>query len=213
LNLAKGLGIPNETRYFINAEEISELYPNLQCQNSYHIQDTIAFKSSGSPNYNSCLVLEYSKLIKSKKLAGYSARSHAIGFIRNSVEYFSPSDKFRFLSNRAQITSYANVVNLLQLTVPITDIVNSFGFSTERLVEIRLLPIVIIILATFMAVSHRNSFLSVCIIMILLHFASHTLSDGSESKRFVFDIEFIFFILLGYLISVFRSKPIKVNHI
>ena len=211
LNLAQGFGVPNQHHYFINAAEINELYPHVECKNSYHIQDTASFKSSGEPNYNSCLVLEHSNIIKSKKLAGYSVLTHAKNFIVNTMEYFSPSDKYMFLSNRTQITSYANFVNYLQLTLPFTELVKSFSFgsSTERIFEIRLLLMFLIISGTFFAVTKRNAFMTICLIIVIIHYATHTLTDGNESKRFVFDIEFIFFIIAGFLLNEFRKKNNK----
>ena len=213
LNLAKGVGILNQHGYFINAKKIKELYPYLECKNSYHSQDTADSKTSGSANFNSCLVLEYSNIIKSKKLAGYSALTHVNLILRNTLVYFSPSDKYTFLSNRTQIASYANFVNYLQLTLPLTEFLKSFGFSTHQEVfEIRLLLVGLIIIGTVFAITKRNACMVICLTIIIIHYASHVLTDGYESKRFVFDIEFIFFIIGGLLVNEFRksvNKPYK----
>ena len=41
----------------------------------------------------------------------------------------------------------------------------------------------------------------ICLILVMIHFFTHALTDGSEGKRFVFDVEFIFFIMIGIIIK------------
>ena len=64
----------------------------------------------------------------------------------------------------------------------------------------------LIIISTVFAITKRNAYMTICLTIVIIHFASHVLTDGYESKRFVFDIEFIFFIIGGLLVNEFRKS-------
>jgi len=187
MNLAGGLGIPARNGYFIPPKVIHEIYPNLSCAHSYHIQDSTFYKSSGQANYNSCMVLEYANIIKKDSLRGYDIRKHATKIIYNTWEYFSPSDKFPILRNRDKIAVYADVINWLQIKMT----------SRDKTQEIRILLLSLLLITLVFGWVKRNKFLLVCTLIVVSHYLTHALTDGYEGKRFVFDIEFIFFIFLG----------------
>ena len=207
LNISKGLGIPRQDGYMISPNKILNIYPSLKCENSYHSQDTRLIKGNGEANYNSCIVLEYSKIVKKEKLKGYSLIKHSKRVLSNTVQYFSPSDKYFFLKNRDSIEPYANFINYLQLSVPITSKRDSRNLLVH---EIRFTLILILSSALFYSFIFRDKFLLICLILVMIHFFTHALTDGSEGKRFVFDVEFIFFIMIGIVIKS-TQKFKKIN--
>jgi hypothetical protein len=42
--------------------------------------------------------------------------------------------------------------------------------------------------------------------VVAIHFTSHVLTDGDESDRFVFDIEFCFYIFTAYAFAMLKHK-------
>jgi hypothetical protein len=190
LNIAYGVGIPRENGYFISPEKLKEIVPSLECKYSYHFQDRADTKHNGVPNFNSCYVLEFAKIVKSEKLRDYDPIRHLKYFLTNTAIYFSPSDKYRQLSNRLLIEKYSNIVNILQLTIPLTE-----------KHEIRGLLIILLTAAITVSYSRRKLFMAFCVGVIIIHYLSHTLTDGYESQRFIIDIEFIFLIIAGLLIA------------
>ncbi len=198
INIAKGFGVPRQEGYMLSPNKILEIYPTLECADSYHFQDINLIKTNGEANYNSCIILEYAKIIKEEKLSGYDLKLHFKRILSNTVQYFSPSDKYFFLKNRDSIKSYANIVNYIQLTIPLTSKIDSRELFIH---EVRIILLILLGLGIFYSFTSRDKFLSICIIIILIHFFTHVFTDGSESKRFVFDIEFIFFILIGLIVK------------
>ena len=198
INIAYGVGIPRDEWYWMSPEEIKKIYPNLKCENSYHFQDTSLLKSSGHANYNHCLMIEHGKIIASESFKQYEPLIHAKYFLSNSAYYFAPSDMYRELTSRKNIKTYADFINSLQLTVNI---------SEKH--QIRVLLILLLLVAAFILFKRKDIFLSVCMITIVSHYFSHAVTDGYESQRFVFDIEFIFFIIFAI---VFWSG-MKTNHL
>lgn len=188
LNLAYGVGIPRERGYFPPPELLKEEFPDLKCKYSYHDQDSMIVKSNGMPNFNSCLILEYARSVRQEGLHGYDLVRHLKYYLTNTAIYFSPSDKYRQLTNRTNIESYANFVNLLQLTLPV---------SAKH--EIRVLPFTLLVASILLSWSRKNLFQAICSFILVSHYLTHTLTDGYESNRFVVDVEFIFFIMLGLL--------------
>ncbi|MFM8313511.1 MAG: hypothetical protein ACKOA8_04435 [Deltaproteobacteria bacterium] len=200
LNLLGGLGItyqpprevPGAVNHFFNSPQvIKSIYPSMFCSRAHHSQDSTLFKSSGQPNYNSCIFLEFANLIKKEGIHGYNPVIHAEKIIFNTFEYFSPSDKYPVLRNREKISNYAGFFSKLQLTISLE----------KRNQEIRLLMVILLFVGIAGAVLKRNRFLLVSATIVLTHYLTHTLTDGFEGKRFVFDIEFIFFIFLAVAIS------------
>lgn len=207
LNIAKGVGIEVKTHdknysFFPTPKMINEIYPKLQCKHSYHPQDTMYEKFNGRANYNSCLVLEYSRIIKNQNLKEYKLKKHMKNFLVNTTKYFSPSDNYKMLKNRDSIEHYANIVKYLQLTIPI--------YKSHY--EIRLILLIIIFLSLICSILFKDKFLLFCLILIFSHYFTHVVTDGMESKRFVFDIEFIFFILFGLIYSKYEEF-LKFKHI
>lgn len=198
INISKGFGVPRQDGHMLAPNKILEIYPSLECKNSYHKQDSILTKSNAEANYNSCIIIEYAKIIKYEKLSGYDLKIHLKRILSNTVQYFSPSDKYFFLKNRESIHAYSNFFNYIQITIPLTSKTDNRNFFIH---EIRVLLLLLLSLGFFYAFVFRDKFLIISIIIILIHFATHVLTDGSEGKRFVFDIEFIFFILIGLIIQ------------
>lgn len=192
LNVAYGVGIQRENGYFIPPKKIRETMPLLECKYSYHFQDQSDIKHNGMPNFNSCYVLEFAKLVKSENLRGYEPLKHIKYFLTNTAIYFSPSDKYRQLSNRLQIERYADFFNIIQLTIPLT---------VKH--EIRGLLIILLIASMAVCYLRKKLFMAVCVATIVFHYMSHTLTDGYESQRFIIDIEFIFFIITGLILVEF----------
>jgi hypothetical protein len=195
MNIAYGTGIPRDQWYWMTPSQIKEAYPNLSCKNSYHYQDSSLTKANGSPNFNSCLIIEYGRIVSSESLPNYNPLIHGKYFLSNTAYYFAPSDKYRELTNRSNIKAYADVVNLAQLTIKISD-----------KHEIRILLLLILLLSLYCAIQKKDKFLILSIVMIMSHYVSHAITDGYESQRFVFDVEFIFFILFAMILKYFQTS-------
>lgn len=203
LNIGEAFGVKRQYGYFISPKKISEIYPELECKNSYHIQDKILVKSSGGSNYNSCLMIEYATIVKNEIIEGYNILDHAYRILSNTVQYFSPSDKYFFLTNRDKISDYANFINYLQLTFKLTSKLDNRNLAIH---EIRVLLILLLFGALFYSYSFKNKFLFLCFLIIFIHFITHVIVGGPEGKRFIFDIEFIFFIIFGLIFQFIKDK-------
>lgn len=197
INIAYGVGIPRDKWYWMEPSEIQKSYPDLKCKNSYHFQDSALSKENGFPNFNSCLIIEHGRMIASESLPKYNPVIHAKYFLTNTAIYFSPSDKYRELINRKNIENYADLMSFAQLTVKISD-----------KHEIRILLLIILLLCGYLSLSRKDKFLGICIAIIVTHYFSHAITDGYESQRFVFDIEFIFLILCGLMFQNMQLKKV-----
>jgi hypothetical protein len=195
LNIVKGLDII-ETKFemlgpFPPPDVLKKILPEIACARSYGLQDTSDFKNNGNVNFNSCYLIEYGRLRKNSIISNYNKNQHIKNIKRNILYYFSPSGKYIFLENRQLISSYANIFNSIFMTTSL--------WGTE----IKLLNIVILIFSLYSFIKYKDRFLGILLIFIFIHFCSHILIDGAESSRFVFDIEFIFFIICGLLFGQF----------
>ena len=196
INVAYGVGIQRDGGYWLTPEELKIKYPDIKCKKSYHAQDKNLTKMNGFPNFNSCLYIEYAKIISDEKMSGYKFLTHAKYFVSNSIRYFSPSDKYRVLSlSREKIRSYSDFVNYIQITIPLI-----------KDYEISFLKIILLIMSLIISVLERNKFLGICFITISSHWITHAVTDGYESARFVYDIEFTFFLILGFVINYLFSR-------
>lgn len=196
INVAFGVGIQRDGGYWLSPEELKIKYPGIKCKKSYHAQDKNLTKINGFPNFNSCLYIEYAKIISNEKMSGYKFLTHAKYFVSNSIRYFSPSDKYRVLSqSREKIRSYSDFVNYMQMTIPLI-----------KDYEISLLKIILLVMSSIISVLKKDKFLAISFVVISSHWITHAATDGYESARFVYDIEFIFFLILGSLINYLLSR-------
>lgn len=166
-------------------EAIEKAFPDLPCKYGYTDVDTVHFKSNGEPNYNSCLVLEYARLKKSEVFEGYILKNHLRNIKHNIGAYFDSPDGYYFLTNREQISGYIAVFNGMFLTIP------------AKFHQTRVLCALLLIFLVWYSLHKKNLFLAVVCFIWLIHFISHIITDGGEGRRFVFDIEFIFYIAIG----------------
>ena len=166
-------------------EAIEKAFPDLPCKYGYTDVDTVHFKANGEPNYNSCLVLEYARLKKSEVFERYILTNHLRNMKHNIGAYFDSPDGYYFLTNREQISGYVSIFNGLFLTIP------------AKFHQTRVLCVLMLIFLVWYALRKRNLFLGLVSFIWMIHFVSHTITDGGEGRRFVFDIEFIFYIAIG----------------
>ena len=206
LNIAKGVGIELIS---LNNDALNKIQPPLQCAHNYGIQDTNLTKSNGENNFNSCIIMEYSKLVKDSISNNYNLKVHLKHISFNAFEYLSPPEKYFALKNYFILKDYSNLFNYLFITIDITESVNKLRnllFNTivdinkAEIFELRLLLIILIISSIFLV--NKNSLnINIFLLIICLHFLTHVLTDGGESRRFVFDLEFLFYILFGVYFS------------
>ena len=52
----------------------------------------------------------------------------------------------------------------------------------------------------------KEQFPAIMLTVLALHFFAHTLTDGGESRRHVFDIEFTFYLIFAMLIASWLQK-------
>ncbi len=190
INLAKGFGIEMNPHNFPTPEEIQRLPldPNNYGKH-YGIQDTQLKKHNGYPNYNSYLTLGYASSQKNIIFSKYNIYKHIRRIAGHIHCYFKAPDKYFVLTNRENITLYANVFD-------------SLIFLTK---DVRFGIFFILLISFFISLDDRYRFIRVLISIFLIHFLTHILTDGDEGERFVIDIEFIFFILFSIL---FHRKAI-----
>jgi hypothetical protein len=204
MNVHSGLGMPTKYQYFMYPKEISKTYPELKCRNSYHLQDSLLEKSDGSANFNSCLILELAKLIKEEGYQNYNFFFHLRNIIINTQEYFSPPDQYFLLTNKNAISSYSNFINSFLLTTNISFLEQ----GRVRLFDVRALIVIGLALAVFFAFKRNDKCMKLCLLIIFIHFLTHVLTSGRESKRFVIDVEFMFLILFSLCFSKLKKVPI-----
>jgi hypothetical protein len=189
LNIAKGTGTQGELGPFPLPEAIRAKYPDLQCENIYGIQDKEDKRRNGFVNFNSCYLVEYAKIVKPTLSENYDFKRHLKIAVESAWIYFSVPEKYPFVENRIQVLSYANSFNGLFMTAPVLGS------------EVRMLMVILIAMSIYYLFQRRDKFLGVLIAIVTIHFFSHVLVDGGESSRFVFDVEFIFWILLAVILS------------
>ncbi len=199
LNVAKGTGVHDGLGPFPLPEAIRAKYPDLQCENMYGIQDKDDKRRNGFVNFNSCYLVEYAKIVKPTLGENYNFRRHLKIAVESAWVYFSVPEKYPFVENRVRILSYANSFNGLFMTAPVLGS------------EVRLLILILLVMGTYYLFQRRDKFLGLLLAIVMIHFFSHVLIDGGESSRFVFDIEFIFWILFALVLSFF-SKSADTNY-
>lgn len=195
LNLARGVGLPQDqfnSFFFVAPQHIKDEFPDLRCKHSYGYQDTALKKGSGDHNFNSCYEIEYAKIVKEKLKNEYSLERHWTNITEFALEYFSSPEGFYNDSRDPRLAKYAYWTSRAQLTVLLPQ---------GR--ELRLLPFLCLALALVAWFLQRDAFFPAAISIICIHFLTHTLTDGYEARRFVFDIECLFYALFGATMGVF----------
>ena len=82
----------------------------------------------------------------------------------------------------------------------------SLNVKLNNKYEIKFLPILVLLVCLIILYRERDYFLFSSLLTLFAHFFTHAATDGFESQRFAYDVEFIFFILLGVIVN-FLSKP------
>lgn len=194
MNLARGAMLPVPLNYFPTPEQIRAEYPDLQCAKVYGIQDSEDKKRNGFTNYNSCIFIEYVKLAKKYMAGRYDLSAHLTQVGHNVAKYLSPPDRYWGLLNRQALLGYSEFVDrYVFLSVP-----------WPKTNYMRLSVVMTVIGALFVCWRSKDRLLAFCLLLLAVHFSSHVLTDGIESERFVFDIEFVFFVLFSACLGVCR---------
>lgn len=197
VNLIMTFGIKAPLGPFPTPGWIRENFPELTCKKSYGILDTENNKANGMPNYNSCFYIAYIDKYGHISLDSLNFFIYFKNVARNVIQYFNTPDGYYFLKNRDQIKTYSFVYNLTFLTL-------YYKFQ-----QIRLLCIFLVFFLCYQVYRDRRYFSSCLLIIFSLHFFAHILTDGGESRRHVFDVEFFFFIIFALFISSILKKFLK----
>lgn len=198
LNLAKGLGVALPLGYFPEPKAIANAYPNLKCSASHGPQDAALVKTNGRPNYNACLLLEYARMVGPTIAKNYQPLAHARNIAYHLLQYLSPPEGYSVLGNQAKLAGYAALYQVPFMTVPLSET------HAPRL----LLPL-LVVFTLVLAVRQHDTFLLFCLALMALQAATPILTDGVEGRRFVYDIEFLFYIMLGLLIPTLKNRAGK----
>lgn len=195
INLAKGFGAPVELNYFPSPQQIKQERPNILCEHGYKSIDTDIFKKDGNPNYNSCIFLAFANTQRHMAWDGYDLNQHMRRILAHIGKYFSLPDKYEYLSNRINIQTYSKNFNSVFLPLSIRD-----GY------DIRLTILLLIVIMPLGLWTRPDKRMISLYTIFLIHLVTHVLTDGDESDRFVFDIEFCFYIFFVFLISLYFGK-------
>ena len=195
LNMMKGFDVPVQPNYFPTPEQIKQVHPHLQCERSYRLIDRAIFKHDGGPNYNSCYWLAFAQAHKSTAWSEYAFKPHVRRVVSHLAKYFSLPDKYQFVSNRANIAQYADTFNTIFLPLPMRE-----GYT------IRMSLFFLLLLMPWLLYRYPDKRLISLCAVVAIHMASHVLTDGDESDRFVFDIEFCFYIFAAYAGAMLMLK-------
>ena len=200
VNLIMSLSIKIPLGAFPTAEEIKKAYPDLQCKRSYGLLDTEDKKANGEPNYNSCYYIAYLNEQMPNLVQSFNLKTYLGNVKHNMGAYFDTPDGYYFLTNRDKIEPYTLAYNISFLTL-------FFKFH-----QIRVACILLIFYLIYRVKKDKSQFPALMLIVLALHFFAHILTDGGESRRHVFDIEFMFYIILSMLINSLREKAFKKNN-
>jgi hypothetical protein len=197
INLAKGFGVPVELNYFPTPEQINRERPDIHCEHSYRSIDQAIVKKDGNPNYNSCYFLAFAQTQRLTAWEGYEFKQHIRRVISHLGKYLSLPDKYEYLSNRTKIQSYANTFNTVFLP-----------WSVRVGYDIRLTILLIIASMPYFLWLRSDKRMIGLYAICIVHMVTHVITDGDESDRFVFDIEFCFYIFAAFLCLKFFDKKI-----
>jgi hypothetical protein len=200
VNLIMTLGITPPLGPFPAPKDIRTNYPDLECKKSYGLLDTEDTKKNGEPNYNSCYYIAYIEKYGKNPFIHFDLIKYLKNVKGHVGQYFNTPDGYYFLKNREQIKNYTLGYNLAFFTL-------YFKFH-----QIRVLCILFIIFLCIRVYKYKEYFPTILLIIFSLHFFAHVLTDGGESRRHVFDIEFFFYIIFAIYISNFlRKKKISIQ--
>ena len=198
LNLVMTFSIKTPLGLFATPEVIRKEYPNLQCKKSYGLLDTEDKKVNGEPNYNSCYYVAYiNEQMPNVVWKNFNLRTYLGNVKHNIGSYFDTPDGYYFLKNREKIELYITAFNTGLLTLP-------FKFHQTRVAMILLVFYLI-----YRVRKDKAQFPSLVLTVLALHFFAHVLTDGGESRRHVFDVEFIFYIIFSMFVAAFLEKRSK----
>jgi len=183
-----------------SAVDIIKEYPDMECKYSNVPADTNPAKANGHPNMNSCFNIEYGRMQMPLVYSSYDFLKHGRNVMRNIAAYFDTPDEYYFLSNRDEILKYTFIFNIFLLTL-------FFKYHQIRLVFIFLFFYLI-----KKVYEKKDFFQSVLLLIFLLHFFSHILTDGSESRRHVVEVEFIFYIIASFVLYKIKLRLEKNSH-
>lgn len=200
INLAKGFGVPVELNYFPTPEQINRERPDIVCEYGYKPIDKVILKMDGNPNYNSCYFLSFAQTQRQTAWVNYDFKQHLWRVISHIGKYFSLPDKYEYLSNRTQIHAYAHAFNTVFLP-----------WSARDGYDIRLTILLIIAAMPYCLWLRSDKRMIGLYALCIVHLATHVLTDGDESNRFVFDIEFCFYIFAAFLWINFYHRKIEPN--
>ncbi|MCZ2498238.1 hypothetical protein GN316_15845 [Xylophilus sp. Kf1] len=181
--------------YFPTPDRIRSLYPDLECANVYGIQDSEDFKQNGWPDYHSGIFIEYVKRARCPDFAGPdNAAAHAQQVVHHISKYLSPPDRDGLLTNRQNLADYSDRVGRFFSDAP-----------SGRYPPAPLSIVLLVASGCGVGWKRRDAFMGFRVFLVAVHLSSHILTDGHESDRFVFDIEFVCYILFAAVCGGWRK--------
>ncbi len=195
LNMAKGFGIPVHPNHFPTPEQIKTDRPDIHCDYGHHAVDRDTTKKDGGPNYNSCYWLAFAQSHKNLAWEEYQFKPHMLRIASHVARYFSLSDRYQYLTNRTSIEGYTRFFNAIFLPWSVRD-----GYT------IRISVVLLVLLMPWLLYRYRDSRILALYGVFLIHMLSHAVTDGDEGDRFVFDVEFIFYIFVAFACSMLLVK-------
>lgn len=201
INTAKGFGVPIELNYFPSPEELMRTRPDLPCKHSYRSIDQAPAKQDGNPNYNSCYFLAFAQSQQGIAWKDYVFERHLRRIVSHVARYLSLPDRYQYLTNRSSLEAYADVFNTAFLPLPLRE-----GYTIR-------VGVVLLMLAMLWSLYRTRDKRMIALYAIcVVHMLSHVLTDGDESDRFIFDIEFCFYIFAGYACAMCMSTRLIRGH-
>ena len=194
INTAKGFGVPIEPNYFPSPDQIVRARPDLSCEHSYRPIDQATAKQDGNPNYNSCYFLAFAQSQQGVAWKNYVFEQHIRRVVSHFARYLSLPDKYQYLTNRSSIETYANNFNTVFLPLPLRE-----GYT------VRVGVVLLMLVMFWLLYRDRDKRMIGLYAICVVHMIAHVLTDGDESDRFVFDVEFCFYIFAAYTLSRLRS--------
>ena len=190
INAAKAVGVPVAPNYFPSPEQITHLRLDLSCDHSYRSIDQTAAKQDGNPNYNSCYFLAFAQSQRGVAWENYVFDKHLRRIVSHFARYLSLPDKYQYLMNRNSLETYTNAFNTIFLPWLIRE-----GYT------IRVGIVLMMLVVLWLLYRYRDRRIIALCAICVVHMLSHVVTDGDESDRFVFDIEFCFYIFAAYTLS------------
>jgi hypothetical protein len=213
-NIVVALNLTGDDREFIAPAEALQAHPDwIQCEHQGTVDFELVKPTGGAPNYNSCVFRLHAQHLLATNKQHFSWRRYASRIQNNLLRYVSLPDTYVFL-HREPIAPWAHWYNRAIFWTAEAR-VHLMQYSVQ--VQARMALIATLLVAALTACMKdlrpgRRRALLTLLTIIVAHMGFHVVTDGTESKRFVFDIEALGFVLAALCIQTWsellgRTRP------